>query len=493
MTNSRRLAVIASTLSVLLATWFVVGPSTNWNEHDVVPRTSFVPSVKETSAVIVSPKAMETTEVTQAPLTPTTSNSNADRSVTNKVASVLPQQNQHPLGVESGTGNPLSSHARHRQLGKAFPTLCRKHCQSPQGGQQPSLCQEGWKEPSWALAYKEQSAAGKGSATLSTLAVEEVVDDPAAVFVAMGPMFFGGCQDYVFKSIKQWRRFHPTSPVYLIVSDEMASHETIVRMSKELNFEIASESEVETPESIRYKKVFYIQGYMHPCGSRTTGNKDFNRLVSQRFYAVYGLMKAKNLEHVIHLEGDNMIYANFRPVVDAVRRCGHGMATLAAKTDAMIPGVVYIKDTNSVLLLLNFINDLLSCGIGFGKSVKKGYANDMTYLMNFFEYYGSSALGILPCWEHAAGENCIADTLGREKFLFDAASFGQWYSFSAKDNRTYPAAHIRNSMKGRFLDATPGPRLEWTKDEEGRRVPTWKGYRLLNLHIHAKNLEVFAS
>jgi hypothetical protein len=491
MSNSRRIALVASTLSILMATWFVVGPSSSWNEPDMAPIPTST-RLQPTRPLPSQPKENDTSGSAERPLAP--SQPKIAKSIVDgkndDMNSVQPETNQHPKGVESGTGNPLSSHARHRQLGRAFPGLCRKHCPNPEGGRPPSFCQEGWKEPSWTLAYKQPSG---GPFPVSTLAVEDVSDDPPAVFVAMGPMFFGGCQDYVFKSIKQWRRFHPTSPVYLIVSDAMASHETIVRMSKEINFEIASESEVETPESIRYKKVFYIQGYMHPCGSRTTGNKDFNRLVSQRFYAVYGLMKLKNLGNVIHLEGDNMIYGNYRPVVDAARRCGHGMATLAAKTDAMIPGVVYIKDTSSVLLLLNFINELLSCGIGFGKAVKKGYANDMTYLMNFFEYYGSSAMGILPCWEHAAGENCIAEVLGREKVLFDAASFGQWYSFSAKDNRTYPATHIRNAMKGRFLDATPGPRLEWIKDEEGRRVPTWKGYRLLNLHIHAKNLEVFAS
>ena len=77
----------------------------------------------------------------------------------------------------------------------------------------------------------------------------------------------------------------------------------------------------------------------------------------------------------------------------------------------------------------------------------------------------------------------------------DLASFGQWYSFSPPGQKhpKPPKQYVQAMKKGRFLDPSPPPYIEWKTDDEGRRVPWWKTYKVLSLHIHGKNLERFRS
>ena len=388
----------------------------------------------------------------------------------------------------------LSRSATKRNLGGRFHSMCTAHCfrKEEQQFRRPDFCFDDKRFHAKKFTF---SAVRPNPDIVAGLQLFGTYHEKLnAVFVAAGDLRGPGGQLHTLKAIRQWRLYHPSSvsTVYLIVEDEFVEDPDIAAEATSSTIEVIPMSTVASPLISRFWDVFYIQGYMHPGGNRQTGNKKFNQLVSQRFHAIYGLMKERGLEHVVHLEGDNMIYGDMREVVRAVAACGHGMATLAAKPDGMIPGVVYIRDVAAVEQLVHFINDLLSCGLGFGKALKPGYANDMTYLMNYYEYYGSPAMGILPCWEHAAKENCVADLLER-KVMFDSASFGQWYSFAEKAGKSVPPLHIRNSMKGRFIDATPGERLRWEADDQGRRIPYWKGYKLVSLHIHAKNLEKFRS
>eukprot|EP00388_Colpodella_angusta_P004096 GDKJ01013839.1.p1 GENE.GDKJ01013839.1~~GDKJ01013839.1.p1 ORF type:complete len:227 (-),score=1.44 GDKJ01013839.1:73-717(-) len=205
-----------------------------------------------------------------------------------------------------------------------------------------------------------------------------------------------------------------------------------------------------------------------------------------------------------------MIYDSLLPTVHSAIKCGHEMATTVIDKKGVIPSVLYVKNADAMRHFNVYLNEFLSCGLDFGKSIQHGYANDMTYLKNYYQLYGSTYLGLLPSWLHEEGEVCTAGELTKhstpkEPFpLFDVASFGQWYSFAVARNKTTPPEHIRNAMKGRYLDATPPPQLQWRAygrsaedsalvSAEDKLVPWWKGRRLLSLHIHAKNLNRFRS
>lgn len=347
----------------------------------------------------------------------------------------------------------------------------------------------------------------------------------------------------------------------MIVSTELFINPLVQKNATHFDVTLVDfEKELINDDWRRYESVFYVQGYMHPCGSRKSGNRDFNKLVSARFFAIEALMRQRNLRHVMCLENDMMVYTNFGETVQAVKNCGWRIASMFPHSKGVIPGLMYVRDSRDMLKLSQFINDLLSCGSGFGNALTKGYANDMTYMLNFYQMYGGEWMGDLPNTNTISGkENCVAAQM--PNLIHDGASFGQWYSFALKmeppiknlldsvvplangdklpanaqcgheeeeelengKNQKYfktsgcvswekplqdlakntkdgtpistakPPLHVRNSMKGRFVDATPGELVKWRFDDQGRRVPYWGKFKLSSLHVHAKNLFWFRS
>ena len=484
------------------------------------------------------------------------------------------------LQRRSGASCALSAHARSVQLAGKFAQICR-FCRLPRADTvaswgvppiaTPSFCREEHrKEVSSQGARHDFSAPIAGVLPVVGDALGQSGPLPRldVVFCALGARFHGrGGQDYVLESIRQWRVFHPTSAessIYLIVS--RAAVEELAAFAAQFLVTLVLDEDIMTDAWKTYRRVFYIQGYMHPGGSRQTGNKDFNKFVSERFFAVHGLMThhgrralrsfviraadddggeeapsqrpttaapssiraevgrapgadtANELVNIFHLENDIMVYGDMREWVAPLQRCGHRLASTVPSTKGVIPGILYVRDASDLGRLVDFIVELLSCNATFGKKLQEGYANDMTYLMNFYQYYGSEWMGMLPSWIPGSdGEVCVtqdhqawrraqqraeasAENIENGGIhLFDAASFGQWYSFAAvatgvADLKGRPPLHVANSMKGRFLDATPPPSLEWRRDPQGRRILVWNGlHRLVSLHVHAKNLKLFRS
>ncbi|KAJ9462227.1 hypothetical protein DIPPA_61679 [Diplonema papillatum] len=360
------------------------------------------------------------------------------------------------------------------------------------------------------------------------------------VFVALGKSLHGvgattgGRQDYVEHAIRQWRIFNrpKESRVFLILADDYVADPAVVTWKELYTVEVVPESSIPlTKHWKRYLEVFYIQGYMHPGGSRKDGNQEFNKLVMQRFHVLHSFVEQRHLTNLVHLENDILLYGNWSELVKPMILCGAELASTFASPKGVIPGIVFIKNAAALEHMVSFVNDLLSCGetcqplqtkdqcntasncfwtkegtrsysggcqprFGYhlNKVLKMGtYANDMTYFMNYWQYYGARRLSPLPAWEHLPGENCIYDERPHE--IYDLASFGQWYSFSppGREPPRPDKQYVQAMKKERFFDPSPPPYLEWKLDDQGRKIPYWKSYRLLSLHVHAKNLERFIS
>jgi hypothetical protein len=421
------------------------------------------------------------------------------------------------LLVPTVVPNLLSLSSRRGELREKVLRICKTHCAPKTGSGLPSICsgESLPLSPRWESSKTVETAArAPPSETLWT----------TVILCSVGTRFFGpGGQSYVLEAIPQWRLFNPpeTSTVFLILHQQVMEDTRVKAMAAKYSVELVDEASLDSSLAQQYRQVFYIQGFMHPGGSRKTGHQNFNQYVSERFYYLASLMQQRNLSHVLHFENDIMVYDDMRKHVHAAKLCGAALASTIIDSKGFIPGALYIRDAASIQRFCVFLNELLGCGENFGRALTrrwKDYANDMTYLLNFYHLFGTDALTILPGWEHSPEENCIFDvtqTLAREneveklgdnekekqhdkrsgrKFLYDVASFGQWYSFAANSSSGMPPRHVAESMrKGRFLDATPPPLMTWQKDAQGRRQPFWKGYQLVSLHIHAKNLNKFRS
>ena len=283
-----------------------------------------------------------------------------------------------------GVLGKLGVRARLRTLLKSGSDLCDM-CGPTNPGAAAAASSEPWKDadlerlPAFCKAQgaEDAEAVPHYEGNQLPLADDDVVlpERTAAIFVAIGTTLHGvdkkkkgeagGGQDYLEHAVRQWRLFNPPteSVVYIVISDKYRDDAVVLRWATEFEAEIVWESEIQaTPYWKEYERVFYVQGYMHPGGSRKDGNKDFNKLVMQRFHVVHALMLQKKLTHVVHLENDILLYARWRDLLKPIVRCGHQMSSTFASPKGVIPSVVYIRSAEAIRKLVEFVNSLLSCG-----------------------------------------------------------------------------------------------------------------------------------
>lgn len=105
-------------------------------------------------------------------------------------------------------------------------------------------------------------------------------------------------------------------------------------------------------------------------GDKKIRNENFNQHVSERFFAIEAIMRQENLQHVIHMENDIMVYDSMLPVVHAAAKCGHEMATTVIHRNGVIPSVMYIKNADAIKHFNVYLNEFPNCNITFGKKKK---------------------------------------------------------------------------------------------------------------------------
>ena len=203
----------------------------------------------------------------------------------------------------------------------------------------------------------------------------------------------------------------------------------------------------------------------------------FWQYATERFFYLHEYIKLKNLKNIIHIENDNLIFYDFtklqsqfetRPiwaVFDSEHRC--------------IPGFVYFRDTECIQPLVQH----------FVSSGSRG-KNDMEALGEFRLEFPEliSSLPIitnyreqLPSMFHEK-----AEFFG---VLFDGAAVGQYIGgIDPIHNRGDTTGFINETTVFRCDKTT----IEWVV-EDGYKVIKLNGLRLVNLHVHSKDLRRWMS
>lgn len=255
----------------------------------------------------------------------------------------------HPLVKQRAPVScELSKHARHVALAAKFDRIC-SHCNTSLAV--PTFCEPSLKVSSGAAHPLSALSSTRFDFSKPTADIEsgDRAGPVTVVYSVLGQRLYGpGGQSYAWESVRQWRLFHPTdadSTIYMVMDDSTIDTDAKVRAAaKEYGVRLVKRSTILTDLWERYHEVFYVQGLMHPGGSKKTGNLQFNQLVSERLFAVHALMKHLNLTDVIHLENDIMVYEGFSAWISPIRTCGHRIASTIANVKGVIPGVVYFRD-----------------------------------------------------------------------------------------------------------------------------------------------------
>lgn len=226
---------------------------------------------------------------------------------------------------------------------------------------------------------------------------------------------------------------------------------------------------------------------------------------TERFFALNSLLRELDLEHVVHLENDVLLYANLDTLVPKLAPLYPGMAATFDNDHRCIPGFLYIADPGALSDLVSFILSALAHARSLPEQDTAGL-NDMLLLAAWRAHFPDDA-GILPIVppdypaelrSAIGGVSAMASSYWRDfenlGMIFDAAALGQYLGGVDPRNDPQPSRGFINEsclFDPRLLK----PRMELGADGLRRPViETPAGvWPVANLHIHCKDMRDFLS
>ena len=283
-------------------------------------------------------------------------------------------------------------------------------------------------------------------------------------------------------SLTQARLFNKECPIYL-VADRQAVQPYLALMNKQ-NIKVIYADNLK--RSSLHKQFLQKTPYKDGLGLYS----------SERFFYLDELMSQHKLQNVFHLEADVMLYVDLQKLLPFFKARYPGIAATFDNDDRCIPGFVYVSNRKAMHRWASY----------FAERAPEGHL-DM-YLTGLFKNSNSSkVIDYLPIvMDTYVAKNTLKSTVGHTaknpslfcnniqlfQSIFDAAAIGQYLG----------GGDIMHNAPPGFINETcvfnPSYFIyEWKRDEEGRNIPYAiygnQKFRINNLHIHCKELHLFAS
>ena len=208
---------------------------------------------------------------------------------------------------------------------------------------------------------------------------------------------------------------------------------------------------------------------------RNTFRNGFWELTSYRFVALYEYMKQHNINNIIHIENDVLIYKN----IDTINF--HNTNKLLLTMDSKnrcIPSLMFIPTNEVLKKCLDLFNTSL---------------NDMQNFSNCY-YTLSNCIDTLPIFLEDNKNDVTKMTTKNFKYydsIFDAAAIGQYLGGIDPRNKSGDTRGFINETC--VIDYSKYTFI-W-KTENDKKFPyivvNNNEYPIVNLHIHCKDLKMF--
>lgn len=208
---------------------------------------------------------------------------------------------------------------------------------------------------------------------------------------------------------------------------------------------------------------------------KKTFRNGFWKLTSYRFYTILSYMKKHNIENIIHIENDVLLYEDINKInfhnkdkllltMDEIKRC--------------IPGFMFIPNYKILETCLKLFNSSL---------------NDM---QNFaICYHKANCVDSLPIFidntKYTSKFNDVCKNYKNYNLIFDAAAIGQYLGgIDPRIKKTNTVGFVNETC---IVDYSNFKFVFETVD--GKKKPfiiiNGEKIQIINLHIHSKNLKKF--
>jgi hypothetical protein len=264
---------------------------------------------------------------------------------------------------------------------------------------------------------------------------------------------FNNIPDYAFYSIKQSKFISPKSSIYMICNINRLSVENLNTL-KLLNVQIIDQNELIT-EKIKNATIVYKQS------SYDKNLANFNFVTMIRLFFVEEFMRKYNIENVLHLEYDNLLYQNIENLNHLFQ---DDYICCPCQDDVVCLGISFFKTIQT----LSYVNDSI---INLLKTNPNCYISEM-FLISIISKTNKNIKFFN--WSPFESE-----------YIFDPNRYGQYI---CGDNHTHNPGYMEysSSYSGKFIFENRY-NLQFAKNgSEMVMLFQNKIYKFVNLHIHNK-------
>ena len=314
------------------------------------------------------------------------------------------------------------------------------------------------------------------------------------VYIHLGPRV----APHLIDSIRQSQREAPTTPIYVVLSEDSTMADMVDRCGAEV---VRTSSLPRTEEHLLFERSV----------NRNAGRKQgFWVYTTERFFYLEEAMRLLGLERALHLESDNLIFFDPAEYEDRLAGLYPGLATPFLNDESCIPGVVYVGSQSALADLTSFIAERVAAArrrrwyfpLRLAR-VRMGGAplNDMNLLAAFRDQVGSSSFAVLPMmppeYDSVLKANPAVDVpksleysaaFEELRLVFDAAAIGQY--LNGVDQTFHKAAPNDSFVNTKSVLNPSDFTFRFTNGSDGHvtATMTWlgKSYRIASIHNHAK-------
>lgn len=284
-------------------------------------------------------------------------------------------------------------------------------------------------------------------------------------------------ENHIWTSLEQARKWSPNSKIVVILDDENVYNK---QNFEKLNIKWEKISDLKP----RYNEDLISQS---DGGKKWEGDTDplWKACLMRPFY-IEEVMKKHNLTNTFSFDNDVMIYCNLDEIAEKLSRVYARTAMTAEHENALIFGMVYIRDYKALVDIndkfWNLINE---------KDNPQNHLDMLLWRRTQLEL-GDAYVDTLPIWVDGSFSKFWSYIGG----IFDPISIGQFLGGSNLGHT--PGTIFTHHYIGRMLQTQKWGFSEMLT-EDGKRYfvvvdkTTGNKVKILSLHIHGKELKKFTS
>jgi hypothetical protein len=291
--------------------------------------------------------------------------------------------------------------------------------------------------------------------------------------------FIGILPTYTIDTIHQMRLFYD-GPIYFIYNDY--SNPVVSTLKNQYSVIMVNYDDVKHSE---FNKTINDKIHKFAILPNLKGREKLFIYSFERFFLLYNLMCKKNINDVLFVELDNLIYDDPNNWYEQFIK--KDMAYMFDNINRASSGIAYIKNTN---ILYSFLNMCLKYIIE-----SNDFLNEMTVLYTFWDN-NKERIQLLPI--HCTANNYPSEThstFSNYNSIFDAAGIGI-YLGGLDPYHTDNKIVIGSKSEWSLIDYTKY-KYKWLPDNKERKIPYMlydsKIIKINNLHLHSKNLKPYMS